>query len=83
MFLATNGRGVTIFDRRSEQLRTLGVAEGLPTEYFNVLSDGESGHLHLGSCSRLALVRWQGEAMAVTFAITPIDLGVGAGRDQV
>ena len=83
LFLATNGGGLAIFDRRSEAFRTLGVAEGLPTEYFNVLSYGGPGQLYLGSRSGLALARWQGDAMTATLTFSPVSLGVGAARNQV
>jgi diguanylate cyclase (GGDEF)-like protein len=83
LFLATNGGGLAIFDRSSERFRTLGVADGMPTDYISVLSYSKPGQLYLGTRSGLALASWRGDPMSARLSVTPIELGPGAARQQV
>lgn len=81
LYLATNGGGLSIFDRVSARFRAAGVADGLPAEHYNAVDLPRPGTLYLASRSGLHRVDWQGDPMTAAFVVKPIAIGDPPRRD--
>ena len=83
LYLATNGGGLSIFDRVSARFRAVGVADGLPAEHYNAVDLPRPGTLYLASRSGLHRVDWQGDPMAAAFTVKPIEVGANPPRRDI
>lgn len=75
LFLASNGGGLSIFDRQQERFRLLGVADGLPAEHLTALALVGPQTLYVASRNGLARLQWQGDPMQADIQVTPIAFG--------
>jgi diguanylate cyclase (GGDEF)-like protein len=83
LFLATNGGGLAIFDRISEQFRMLDVDDGLPANHFNAVDVARAGTLYLASRTGLARLDWHGDPMIAKFSVMPMEVGADPPRTDV
>lgn len=83
LFLATNGGGLSIFDRYREQFRLLGVADGLPAEHLTGLAVAGPQTLYVASRNGLARVQWDGDPMSAPVTSSAIDFGSGARHKDI
>ena len=83
LYMATNGGGLALFDRLSEQFRMLGIADGLPANHFNAVDLARAGTLYLASRSGLARLDWNGDPMSAEFKATRIEVGANPPRTDV
>lgn len=83
LFLATNGGGLSIFDRYREQFRLLGVADGLPAEHLTGVALAGPQTLYVASRNGLARVQWDGDPMSAPVTSTAIDFGSGARHKDI
>jgi diguanylate cyclase (GGDEF)-like protein len=83
LFLASNGGGLSIFDRQQERFRLLGVADGLPAEHLTALAMVGQQTLYVASRNGLARAQWQGDPMQADFQVTPIPFGDNARHKDV
>ncbi len=63
LFLASNGGGLLIFDRREGRFRHIGVDEGLLGEHLNAVEPTGPGSLLLASRGGLERLTWTGDPM--------------------
>lgn len=83
LFLATNGGGLSVFDRESERFRLLGVADGLPAEHLTALAMIGPQTLYLGSRNGMARLQWQGDPMLAEMTVTQLPFGVNARHKDI
>ncbi|MBK8068301.1 MAG: diguanylate cyclase [Rhodanobacteraceae bacterium] len=83
LYLATNGGGLSIFDRVSARFRAVGVADGLPAEHYNAVDLPQPGTLYLASRSGLHRVDWQGDPLTASFTVRPIAVGADPPRRDI
>ncbi len=83
LFLATNGGGLAIFDRESEQFRLLGVADGLPAEHLTALALVGQQTLYVASRNGMGRLQWQGDPMSEDITITQLPFGEDARHKDI
>lgn len=69
LFLATNGGGLIVFDRRDGRFRHLGVDDGLQAEHLTSVEVTGPGRLLLASRGGLERLAWDGDPMQADFKV--------------
>lgn len=69
LFLATNGGGLVVFDRRDGRYRQFDRAQGLLSDHLTAVELAGEGQLYLASRGGLERLRWQGDPMQARFEV--------------
>ncbi len=82
LFLASNGGGLLVFDRRDGRFRHLGAEQGLLAEHLTAVETTGPGSLLLASRGGLERLSWEGDPMQAEFRVERLaDQPEHAGRE--